>query len=119
MQEYSNYMPVLPLTIQIADNKYPALLQATPRPPKHLYYYGDISLISQPALTIVGSRRISSYGEQVCQLLIPSIVESGLAIVSGLAYGVDAYAHQIALRAGGKCVAVLAGGLDVGCPAGN
>jgi DNA processing protein len=63
-------------------------------------------------LAVVGSRKISSYGQQVIEKIIPEIVRAGLIITSGLAIGVDYYAHQITLENEGLAVAVLGNGLS-------
>jgi DNA processing protein len=80
--------------------------------PEELFVQGSLEALKLPCISIIGSRKISPYGEQVANLLIPGLVKSGLTIVSGLAYGIDSLAHKIALRHGGKCVAVLGSGLD-------
>ncbi len=94
------------------SEQYPSdLLHAKPVP-ECLYCDGDLSVLGLPAISIVGSRDISSYGEAVIRLLIPSLVRAGLVVVSGLAYGVDAAAHRAVLAEGGRCVAVLGSALD-------
>jgi DNA processing protein len=89
---------------------YPALLEAIPDPPQRLYVRGKIP--EQPMLAIVGSRRATPYGERVARRLAAGLAETGIAIVSGLARGIDSAAHRGALEAGGTTVAVLATGLD-------
>lgn len=99
-------------TLVIADARYPAMLANIRTPPALLYYKGDIGLLSGECVSIVGSRTMTSYGKQVTRLLVPSLVRSRLTVVSGLAYGIDAEAHRIALHAGGRCVVVLGSGLN-------
>lgn len=70
-------------------------------------------------LAVVGTRKMSAYGRQVLQEIIPALVRAEVTIVSGLAYGIDALAHKIALKHGGRCVAVLGSGVDVVYPAAN
>jgi DNA processing protein len=89
---------------------YPALLEAIPDPPQRLYVRGTIPEL--PMLAIVGSRRATPYGERVARRLAAGLAETGIAIVSGLARGIDSAAHRGALSAGGATVAVLATGLD-------
>ncbi len=77
---------------------------------------GQMPLPSRPMLAVVGSRRISEYGKRIVLSLIPTIALSGVVIVSGFMYGVDAAAHQAALDVHGTTVAVLGSGLNVPCP---
>lgn len=97
----------------IFDDDYPLLLKEIYAPPMVLYYRGDIKILNgqAPALAVVGSRRISTYGKTVTPgLLIPAI-KSGVLIISGLAHGIDALAHQLALENGGQTAAILGSGL--------
>jgi DNA processing protein len=100
------------------DESYPLLLKEISASPAFLFVRGDLSLLSavQP-IAVVGTRMISDYGKQVLYEMIPSLVRAGATIVSGLAYGVDSLAHEIALEHGGKCVAVLGSGVDIIYPA--
>lgn len=79
--------------------------------PKQLFYIGDLEDYL-PAVTIVGSRKISLYGKKATYQLAYDLAKSGITIISGLALGADAVAHQAALDAKGRTIAVLAGGLD-------
>lgn len=99
----------------------PPLLRAIPQPPKHLFHRGQNlnQLLQRPRVAIVGSRRMSPYGRGVTEQLATQLAGQGIAIVSGLAYGVDACAHEAALTAGGQCIAVLGNGIDRIYPAGN
>lgn len=95
------------------SENYPFLLREIGSAPKQLYVRGNHQLLSASLLiAVVGTRKISDYGRQVIQSIIPPLVRSGAVIVSGLAFGVDSVAHEIALEHGGKCIAVLAGGVD-------
>ena len=79
---------------------------------------GNLTALSgSHLLAVVGTRKMSSYGRQALKQLIPPLVQAGVTIVSGLAYGVDACAHEIALKHGGSCVAVLGCGVDIAYPA--
>ena len=93
------------------DAHYPYLLGQIKNPPEILYYQGELSCLNGPCLSVVGSRRMSGYGEAVLRDLLPPLAKAGFTIVSGLAYGIDAEAHRVALRCGGKCAAVLGSGL--------
>ena len=101
------------------DKSYPALLKETPDHPAILYIRGDISAFKTPSLAVVGSRKFTHYGQKVGYQLAKKSAEAGLSIVSGLALGIDAVAHQAALDAGGITIGVLGCGLDKIYPASN
>ncbi len=91
----------------------PPQLQAIADPPAQLFAKGTLNeLIHQPMVAIVGSRKVSPYGRAVTQQLASDLAEQGIVIVSGLAYGVDSVAHEAALAAGGKTIAVLPSSLE-------
>jgi DNA processing protein len=94
------------------DKDYPYLLREIPDPPQKLYYKGQFANGKYRALAVVGSRKYSYYGRQVCQELVGKLAEYNIVIVSGLALGIDSIAHQAALDAGSTTWAVLARGLD-------
>jgi DNA processing protein len=101
---------------------YPKLLKQIPDPPFVIYIRGKKS--SMPinlnrTIAIVGTRKITSYGTEITQHLTSELVNSGFTIVSGMAYGVDAVAHQVTLDQGGQTIAVLGCGVDVIAPASN
>lgn len=92
---------------------YPERLTHIVPPPKQLYVLGELeSLASKTVLSVVGSRAITPYGKQVTMQLIRDVAKHGIAIVSGMALGIDGIAHQAALDVGGYTVAVLGCGLD-------
>lgn len=93
------------------DRAYPRLLLQIDNAPVVLYYRGDLSVLSKPAIAVVGSRKMTGYGKLVTESLTEKLVAAGLMIVSGLARGVDTVAHRSAIKAKGKTVAVLGGGL--------
>jgi DNA processing protein len=95
---------------------YPAALTTIADPPPVLWTRGRVGALSAPAVAIVGSRAASPYGLAVAERLAADLAASGLAIVSGLARGVDSAAHRGALSAGGVTVAVLGSGADVVYP---
>lgn len=101
-------------TISISD--YPARLRDMPGIPDRLWYRGTLPDDSRPVVTIVGTRRPTSYGRIITEQLATRLVERGVVIASGLALGVDGIAHQAALKAGGTTVAVLASGVDIPTP---
>ncbi len=97
----------------------PALADLDVLAPHCLWVRGDAALLRERAVAIVGARASTGYGEHVAGELSASLADSGLTVVSGGAYGIDAVAHRTALAVGGATVAVMAGGLDRFYPAGN
>ncbi|HSX01325.1 MAG TPA: DNA-processing protein DprA [Candidatus Saccharimonas sp.] len=96
--------------INLQDPEYPFALTQISAPPKQLYVLGDLP--KGDYVAIVGTRSYTEYGKAITYELAFELAKAGLVIVSGLALGIDGAAHQAALDAGGKTVAVLAGGLD-------
>lgn len=96
----------------LGDKNYPELLKQISDPPLWLYYIGDIKSLDRPLLSIVGSRKCSSYAKIVIETLLPQNLVENITTVSGLAYGVDKQVHQQSISAQSPTVAVLAGGLD-------
>ncbi len=99
-------------TVTLNDPRYPALLKQIHGPPDKLYVRGSIEPADALCLAVVGSRKPTVYGRRAVQKLVKPIAERGVVIVSGLAYGIDAEAHQATVEAGGVTVAVLGSGLD-------
>ncbi len=93
------------------DEEYPPLLKEIADAPICLYVRGTLDSLENRMIALVGSRRTSNYGRMMAEHLARSASFAGWTVVSGLAYGVDAVAHQAVLDAGGKTVAVLGGGL--------
>lgn len=93
---------------------YPAALASIASPPPMIYIKGNAELLARPALAIVGSRQASAAGIKIARMFAAEIGRHGFVIVSGLARGIDAAAHEASLATG--TVAVLAGGLDVVYP---
>lgn len=84
-----------------------------PTPPKELFYTGNFNpAIFEDCVAVVGSRKMTDYGQRVIEKMIPQLVGQGQTIVSGFMYGVDQYAHQTTVEGGGKTVAVLGWGID-------
>jgi DNA processing protein len=99
--------------LALDDGAYPALLREIPDPPITLYVRGAWrACLEAPCVGVVGSRRASTYGQNVAQALARDLASRGLTVVSGLARGIDAAAHRGALEAGGRTAAVLGTGLD-------
>jgi DNA processing protein len=95
-----------------ADVAYPQLLRAIPDAPPVLYVRGTLVDADETALAIVGTRSATQYGRDAAYRLARALAEQGVTIVSGLAQGVDAAAHQGALDGGGRTIAVLGSGID-------
>lgn len=99
--------------ITLADTAYPPLLKQINDPPEKLYVRGNAAVLSGPhMLASVGSRKASAYGKQAIGLLLPVVVRANVVIVSGMAYGVDALSHKIAVEYHKPTIAVLGGGVD-------
>lgn len=98
------------------DEAYPALLRETPDPPALLFVQGEPHHRDEMAVAIVGTRKCTPYGAMVARRLAGDLARRGFTIVSGLALGIDAAAHEGALEAGGRTLAVMASGLDVTYP---
>jgi DNA processing protein len=96
------------------------LLDLKDSAPHVLYVRGDTSVLaSAVAISIVGARAATGYGEHVTIETVAGLVDHGFTIVSGAAFGIDGAAHRAALAAGGKTIAYLAGGVDRFWPAGH
>lgn len=101
------------------DDLYPRRLRQIDTAPPVLYLRGELMPDDDWAVAVVGTRRVTAYGRQVAEELGTFLAHNGVTVVSGLARGVDAVAHQSALNAGGRTVAVMAHGLDQIYPAQN
>ena len=94
------------------DSAYPQRLKEIEQPPPVLYVRGDYLPDDLFAVAIVGTRRVTAYGRQITEELASYLASNGITVVSGLARGVDAIAHQVALKAGGRTIGVLGSGVD-------
>ncbi|MCX7600043.1 MAG: DNA-processing protein DprA [Armatimonadetes bacterium] len=101
--------------VGITHADYPAALKEIPLPPPMLFVQGELRA-QEPAVAIVGTRKCTPYGRQMARRLGYDIAARGLTIVSGMALGIDAEAHEGALEAGGRTLAVLGCGLDITYP---
>ena len=107
-------------TITLADDGYPPLLREIIDPPLALHVRGNRELLQRDAIAVVGSRRASPYAINVAHAITaPLARDAKLVVVSGLARGVDAAAHESALDSGGTTIAVLGTGIDVIYPRSN
>lgn len=101
------------------SKEYLQILDCIAKPAKKLYYIGGVPKNRIPTVAIVGSRKITRYGKEVTEKITRKLVEQGVVIVSGLAYGVDEVAHKTAVELNGKTIAVLAHGLHKIYPSRN
>ncbi|MBT9253457.1 MAG: DNA-protecting protein DprA, partial [Brockia lithotrophica] len=111
--------PRMPRGVRIlwwGDPEYPRGLREIPDPPFLLYVRGDLAAFGLPTVAVVGTRRPTAYGLLLAERFAKDFVAEGAAVVSGMAFGIDATAHRSALRAGGRTIAVLASGVDVPTP---
>lgn len=98
--------------IVLTDDGYPSLLREIAAPPPVLYYRGELIETDRNAVAIVGTRRMTPYGREMTARISGELARAGVTIVSGLARGVDGVAHQAALDAGGRTIAVLGSGVN-------
>ncbi len=102
-----------------ADEQYPKKLLEIDQPPPVLYALGEISPDDEWAVAVVGTRRMTGYGKQVATELAAFLARQGITVVSGMARGVDAVAHNAAIQSGGRTIAVMGCGVDVVYPPEN
>ncbi len=105
--------------VTMGDPRYPSSLKDIYDPPPVLFARGRLELLQSLSLGVVGTRRPTPYGVAVAERLSADLAHAGLAIVSGMARGIDTAAHKGALKAGGETVAVLGCGVDVVYPSEN
>ena len=94
------------------DKLYPSILKHIKNPPQYLYYNGNINLLESPGIAIIGSRVCTNYGKRIATEFSKKLSEYGITIVSGLAKGIDSFAHNGAIKVGGNTIAVLPCGLN-------
>jgi DNA processing protein len=105
--------------VTFLSDSYPPLLKQIADPPLALYVRGDVTVLMEYAVAMVGTRRPTAYGSSVAHRLAADLAQRCLTIVSGLARGIDSASHRGALEAKGRTVAVLGSGLDVLYPREN
>lgn len=105
--------------LALGDAAYPQALAHIPDPPLLLYVSGRIELLARPALAIVGSRNATVQGRANAGAFASALSDAGVCVVSGLALGIDAAAHEGALRGSGSTIAVVGTGADLFYPARN
>ncbi len=97
---------------ELEFDDFPALLKEIPDAPRRLYYRGEMPPIEYKMLCVVGSRATTQYGKRMCQKLIAGLAGQPVAIISGMALGIDSEAHNAALDVGLPTVAVLPSSCD-------
>ncbi len=105
--------------LQYEDEEYPERLREIFDPPPVLWMRGDSRLLARPAIAVVGTRHPTAYGSGMAEMLSRDLAMRGLVILSGMARGVDTFAHKGALAAGRPTVAVWGTGIDVVYPKEN
>ena len=105
--------------IAIEDNRYPNLLKEIYNPPLTLYIRGNKEILDKANIAIVGCREATEYGKKVAYDFAYNLSKQGFSIVSGLAKGIDSYAHLGVVNANQKTIAVLGNGLDTIYPKEN
>jgi DNA protecting protein DprA len=113
LQEPGHYL------VDLNHPLYPNLLKEIPDPPPVLFVIGDPTLLTTPQIAVVGSRRPSPYGHRQTNHLVKDISLLGLTITSGLACGIDTFAHECTLKHDGKAIGVIGCGLDIIYPKSN
>lgn len=98
--------------IGIDDESYPEILKEIYNPPQILYIKGSLTALEN-GLAVVGSRNYTAYGQQLIEDIVRKLARTGLPIISGLALGVDAHAHRVALEEGARTIAILGTGVDL------
>ncbi len=105
--------------LTLDDPQYPQRLREIYDPPLVLYARGDVAVLAQPSIAVVGTRHPSPYGLGMAERLCADLAARGLAIASGMARGIDSAAHRGAIAARGKTIAVFGTGIDVIYPREN
>lgn len=96
------------------DKSYPTRLKHIDNPPRFLFCQGNINFSMAKVISIVGTRKATTYGKDFVEKLVVGLNGyDDIVVISGLAYGIDIHAHKICLRYGLLTVGVLAGGLDM------
>ena len=100
------------MIIEYCSKLYPQKLREIKNPPSRLYVLGNEKILNDNAISVVGSRTNTRYGEKMCKLFTKGLVEYNINIISGLAFGIDKIAHKTCLKNGGKTIAVLPSGFN-------
>lgn len=97
--------------IEYSSDLYPERLREIQKPPSRLYVEGNVKILNEFGLAVIGSRTNTQYGDNMCKRFVKSLVEYNINIISGLAVGIDSIAHKQCLKNSGKTIAVVPAGL--------
>ncbi|MEK7497452.1 MAG: DNA-processing protein DprA [Patescibacteria group bacterium] len=102
------------------DKFYPKALSRIKKPPKQLFYRGELNRgLLKRSLAVVGSRRMTHYGKEIIDRFVPTLVSEKITIISGFMYGIDTEAHMKTIENGGATIAVLGSGINICYPSEN
>lgn len=107
------------IKIDLNSKYYPEKLKNINGKPRELYCLGNLELLNHKSIAVIGSRNYSNYGKRAAMEFSYNLAKENICIVSGLARGIDSFAHEATLKAKGKTIAVLGSGLDVIYPKDN
>lgn len=107
------------VVVQWHEAAYPPLLRTLPDAPVLLYCLGDLSLLVNPAVAVIGSRKATPRGQALAGHMAGAFASWGITVVSGMAWGIDRAAHEAALDKSGGSIAVLGTGIDIPYPRAN
>ncbi len=99
------------IIIEYFNEVYPEQLRKIKNPPSRLYAIGNVELLKEFGIAVVGSRKNTQYGERMCKTFVRDLVNYNINIISGLAEGIDSIAHITCLKNSGKTIAVLPSGI--------
>ncbi len=119
ISEYERTKKQAIIFIRKKDTEYPERLRDIPNPPEHLFLYGRLPDPNKKAIGIVGARNCTPYGRDMARLFGYRLAQAGMVVISGMAKGVDGWAHRGALEAEGETLAVLGCGVEVCYPSCN
>ena len=100
------------IIIEYAEDLYPERLRYIENPPTRLYVKGHPEVLNEIGIAVIGSRTNTEYGEKMCKSFVKNLVQYDINIISGLAVGIDGFAHKACLKNSGKTIAVLPSGLE-------
>lgn len=98
--------------IQYEDTRYPTQLRKIKKMPEQLYVEGNIELLHNDGIAVVGSRVNTPWGEQITKEFVKAFVQNGLVVISGMAKGIDSIAHKTCIQQGGRTIAILGCGIE-------
>ena len=115
-EEYKRSIDLGVQLIPLSSDDYPVLLKEIPDPPALLYVLGEKVWLKGNFISVVGTRKPTRYGINATRMIVSRLVENGIGIVSGFAYGIDTVAHMEAIKGGGYTIGVLGTGIDIVYP---